>query len=191
VPTTAARLRTRPRPPIALTGTPGTGKSRVARALRPLRAVEVADLALAWSVASRIRGGVEVDVPAFLRRARRPGALRDFDVIVGHLAHLLPLRDVVLLRCQPIELDRRLRAARRGTEQTRAQNVAAEATDVIRWEAVRPGRRILQVDTSRQSVASVASLVAAFARTRRVGRAVRIDWLADPAVTDYLLDRAP
>jgi broad-specificity NMP kinase len=174
-----------------LTGTPGTGKSSVARRLRPLRAVEVADLALAWSVGRRIPSGVEVDLPALLLRARRPGALDGIDVVVGHLAHLLPLRDVALLRCQPVELGRRLRSARRGNVHTRAQNVEAEATDVIRWEAARSGRRILQVDTTHRSVASVATAVATFARTRRPGRTVRIDWLADPAVTDYLLGRTP
>jgi adenylate kinase len=177
--------------PIALTGTPGTGKTQVARRSRPFRTVEVADLALAWGLARRIPGGVEVDLPRVIRRARAPGSLHGIDVVVGHLAHLLPLRDVVVLRCHPVELDRRLRAARRGSIRSRAQNVAAEATDVIRWEARGPGRRVRQVDTTGCSVSQVAREVVAFVRSRRPGRPIRIDWLSDPKVTDYLLDRAP
>jgi adenylate kinase len=177
--------------PIALTGTPGTGKSSVARHLGSLRAVEVADLARDWGMARSISGGVEVDLPRLVRRAADPAALAGIDVVVGHLAHLLPLRDVVVLRCHPLELDRRLGAARHGDPGTRVQNVTAEATDVIRWEAVGPGRRIQQVDTTRRPIASVAREVVRFARSRRVGVPLRIDWLADPSVTDYLLDRAP
>jgi len=177
--------------PIALTGTPGTGKSSVARRLRPLRTVEVADLARTWGLARTIPGGVEVDLVRLARRARGPDALDGFDVVVGHLAHLLPLRDVVVLRCHPLELDRRLRAAHRGSAAARTQNVAAEATDVIRWEASGPGRRVHQVDTTGRSTSTVARTVLAFARTRRPGRSTRVDWLSDPKVTDYLLDRAP
>ncbi len=177
--------------PIALTGTPGTGKSSVARRLRPLRTVEVADLARAWGVARRRNGAVEVDLRALLRAARSPRALAEFDVVVGHLAHFLPLRDVVVLRAHPLELDRRLRRSPRGGAAERRENVEAEATDVIRWEAVGRGRRIVQVDTTGRTPTAVASEVARFAHSRRPGRVPRIDWLSDPRVTDYLLDRAP
>jgi adenylate kinase len=177
--------------PIALTGTPGTGKTAVAAHLGPLRTVEVAELARAWGLA-RIRGKeVEVDLPRLIRRAKGRRALRGIDVVVGHLAHFLPLRDVVVLRCHPLELDRRLRESPRGGAAARRENVAAEATDVIRWEATGRGRRVCQVDTTGRTVASVVREVRRFERSRRPGPPPRIDWLADPGVTDYLLDRAP
>jgi len=177
--------------PIALTGTPGTGKTTVAGHLGRLRTIEVSELARAWGLA-RIRGGqVEVDLPRLIRKAKGRSALREFDVVVGHLAHLLPLRDVVVLRCHPLELDRRLRKSPRGNATARRENVAAEATDVIRWEATGPGRRVCQVDTTGRTVASIIREVRRFERSRLPGRPPRIDWLADPRVTDYLLDRAP
>jgi adenylate kinase len=177
--------------PIALTGTPGTGKSSVARRLAPLRAVEVGDLAIAWGFGRRRGAAVEVDLRGLARAARSSAALRGIDVVVGHLAHLLPLRDVVVLRCHPLELTRRLGRIRRGTVRERAENVLAEATDVIRWEAAGRSRRVLQIDTSYRSVDDVAREVARFVRDRRVRRSPRIDWLSDARVTDYLLDRAP
>jgi adenylate kinase len=175
--------------PIALTGTPGTGKTSVAGRLAPLRAVEVADLARAWGLARGRGRSIEVDLPRLIRAARAPRALAPVDVVVGHLAHLLPLRDIVVLRCHPLELDRRLRRSVGPTAKDRRENVAAEATDVIRWEAVGAGRRVLQIDTTARTVDSVARAVARFELTRRPGARPRVDWLADPRVTDYLLDR--
>jgi broad-specificity NMP kinase len=177
--------------PIALTGTPGTGKSTVARHLSRLRTIEVADLARSWGFARPRAGSLEVDVPALVRAARPPRSLAGFDVVVGHLAHFLPLRDVVVLRTDPLELDRRLRRSPRGGDLERRENVTAEATDLVRWEAVRPGRRVLQVDTTGKTPSAVAREVARFVRTRRSGKGPRIDWLSDPRVTDYLLDRTP
>jgi adenylate kinase len=175
---------------VALTGTPGTGKSAVAAALRPrLRSIEVADLARQLGAGRSLPNGVEVDLPRLRRRLRSPGVLRGIDLVVGHLAHLLPVRDVVILRCRPEELERRLRRARRGSPLDRRANGTAEAVDAILLEALGPGRRIWEVDTTGRSVVSVAREVAR--RVRRRGRSSygRIDWLAEPAVTAHLLDR--
>ncbi len=176
--------------PLALTGTPGTGKSSVARALaRRHRVVEVGDLARSLG-AGRGRGrSVEVDLPLLRRRLLRPGAWGDIEVVVGHLAHLLPVRRVVVLRCHPRELERRLVRRRRGSAASRKENFAAEATDVVLLEAIGPGRAVWEVDTTGRSVAAVAREV-----ERRLAHGGRsdygaIDWLADPEVTAHLLDR--
>ncbi len=177
-------------PVVALTGTPGTGKSAVAAALAPgLAFVEVADLARELGVARATRTGVEVDVARLRRRLRRRDALVGVDLVVGHLAHLLPIRDVVVLRCHPAELERRLRRAHRGSPSDRRENVTAEATDVVLVEAIRPGRRLWEVNTTGRTVAHVAAEVARRVRLRGRPAYGSIDWLADPAVTAHLLDR--
>ena len=141
---------------VALTGTPGTGKTTVARRLgASWRTLEVAELAQRLGTGRRREGGWVVDLAA-TARAWRAGRVPPVDVLVGHLAHLLPLRDVIVLRCHPRELARRLARSRPGTEQDRRANLVAEATDVILSEAVGLRRRVWEIDTTGRSPASVA-----------------------------------
>jgi adenylate kinase len=172
---------------VAITGTPGTGKSTVARGLpASWQAIEVGDLAVALGAGTRRRGEVLVDL-AKLAGALRRATLGDRLVLVGHLAHLLPVREVVVLRCDPRELGHRLSATRRGTSTDRRENAAAEATDVVLLEAIRPGRTIWEVDTTGRRPAEVTREVASLLRRRPPSRYGDVDWLSDPRVTDYLL----
>lgn len=178
--------------PVALTGTPGTGKSSVARFLASeLRSIEVGALALRCGAARRTARGFEVDLDRLRSVLRRPRAWSGVDLVVGHLAHRLPVREVIVLRCHPEELAQRLRRAHHGTARDRRENYAAEALDVILFEAIRPNRRVWEVDSTGRSLAEVARSVER--RLRRRGRSSygRIDWLADPRVTAHLLDRGP
>jgi adenylate kinase len=176
--------------PVALTGTPGTGKSAVAGALPEFRCVEVADLAREWGAARERPDGLEVNLARLRRAARDHTALRGVDLVVGHLAHLLPLRDVVVLRCHPGALARRLARRRRTSPAAeRRENVVAEATDLILLEALRPGRRLWEIDTTDRTVVSVARQVARRVRGRGPSAYGKVRWLEDAAVTDYLLDR--
>ncbi|MFZ0830625.1 MAG: AAA family ATPase, partial [Thermoplasmata archaeon] len=112
---------------VALTGTPGTGKTSASSRLpAPLRVAEVSALALQLGVGRRKeRGSVEVDLPG-LRRAFRPYARSHPEgVVVGHLAHFLPVSYIIVLRCHPRELARRLRRARRSAKD-RAANILSE-----------------------------------------------------------------
>ncbi len=181
--TRSRALRADPRP-VALTGTPGTGKSTVARRLAGrFRVAEVG--------AARGRGrAVVVDVPKLARALSRTGRAPVVDLIVGHLAHLLPVREAIVLRCHPLELARRLARARRGTPSERRANVVCEATDVVLGEVDRRRVPVFEIDTTGRSVESVARAVAR--RLARGGPARRgtVDWLADAAVTAHLLERA-
>lgn len=173
--------------PVALTGVPGTGKSTTAATLPSrLRSVELGDLAYRWGVARRSVGGFVVDLPGLIRRYRRGPP--DVDVVVGHLAHLLPVRDVIVLRCHPEELLARLERCGRGNARDREDNYVAEALDLVLAEALWPRRRVWELDTSRRSAESVARRVARIVRDRPPARYGSVDWLADPTVTAHLLE---
>ncbi|MFZ0699149.1 MAG: AAA family ATPase [Thermoplasmata archaeon] len=174
-----------------MTGTPGTGKSTVARRLAPrFRSIEIGELALRLGVGRRSgRRSSTVDLARLARKLRR--APPPVDLVVGHLAHLLPIRDTIVLRCNPLELERRLARARRGSARDRAENVIAEATDAILFEAIRAGRRVWEIDTTGLDPDAVARRVAwRIAHRGRSGYG-RVDWLADPAVTEELLRLGP
>jgi adenylate kinase len=177
---------------VALTGTPGTGKSSVAASLRAtVPTVELADLAQLVGAADPIPGGVAVDLAALGRIVQELPANNHPLLVAGHLAHFLPIRDVIVLRCHPLELERRLTTAHRGTRREVIENVASEALDGILLEATDLGRRVWEVDTTRKTLAAVAREVRNRIRRRGPPRVGVVDWLADPRVTEHLLRTAP
>jgi adenylate kinase len=178
--------------PVALTGTPGTGKSAVADHLASrFSVIEVAVLARLYGAARRSRGSLVVDMNRLRKALQHPGALDDFDLVVGHLAHLLPVREVIVLRCHPLELVRRLRHVRGGDSLDHQANFVAEAIDEILGEALGQKLRVFELDTTGRSIDAVAATVSR--RLRRGGppRWGRVDWLRDANVTAHLLDGPP
>lgn len=110
------------------------------------------------------------------------------EVVVGHLAHLLPLRDVIVLRCHPRELARRLARDPTRPRWEREQNLLAEATDLVLIEALAHRRRVWEIDTTGLPVAAVVRRVARRLARRGPPSYGSVDWLGDPWVTEHLLD---
>ena len=109
---------------IALTGTPGTGKSGAAKLLAErgftIRTVE--ELARQHAAIEEIGGDLEVDTEKLAL------ALKDLDdtiIIEGHLAHYLPNVVCIILRCHPEVLRKRLQCRNYSREKLLA-NMEAE-----------------------------------------------------------------
>jgi adenylate kinase len=176
---------------IALTGTPGTGKTSVAALFpRRLRVMEVQELA-EWFDAATGRGRTTVVDLRRLLSSLDATTDSPVDVIVGHLAHLLPVSRVIVLRCHPNVLMQRLVRARRGSAKERYENYVTEATDLVLQESIRPERKIWEVDTTGRSARATAATVIRRLRADGPSRYGNIDWLADPRVTEHLLDGQP
>ncbi|MDD4567773.1 MAG: AAA family ATPase, partial [Methanoculleus chikugoensis] len=102
-------------------------------------------------------------------------------IVEGHLAHLLPCDRVVVLRCRPDVLRRRL-APRNYPAEKVAENVEAEALDVILIETLEehPGEHVLEVDSTELSAGDCADRIERFIQGVLPPSYGSIDW------TDYL-----
>jgi adenylate kinase len=174
---------------VALSGTPGTGKSAVAKVLarRGVAVVDVGAQAARLGAVrgrDRLRGSLEVDVRALDRALQRRGGEghRGGSVVFeGHLAHFLTVDRALVLRCPPAVLARRLR--KRGwSERKVRENACAEAVGVIVTEAVeRMGAsRVFELNTSGLAPAHGARAVERVAQGKGGSmRAGRIDFLEE------------
>lgn len=139
---------------IAISGTPGTGKSLVGRLLAKqlgCRCIEVGALARRRRLVSgydRRRRTWIVDLPQ-LRDAVDDLEDRNL-VLVGHIAHSLRAHAVIILRCEIGELRRRLQK-RHWSRRKVDENVQAEIFDICAEEA--PGA--LQIDTTHRTPTGV------------------------------------
>ncbi len=151
---------------VALTGTPGTGKTTVATQLRSkgYAVVDVNKLAekegfVVGTDSQRRCKLIDINkINAFIRKQYHRNDLVFFE---GHTAHLLKAMDnVIILRCHPTVLSRHLQRKKWNPKKIR-ENLEAELLDIILCEAVdvHPKRNIFEIDTTRKTPASVTRSV--------------------------------
>ena len=142
---------------VAVSGTPGTGKSVFARTLTNELNARLIDLSALIEEKGIYKLDADGTKVANLRRMREEftSVIKGSSgsvVVEGLLAHLLPKRDlshVIVLRSKPGVLERRLRARGYSKAKTR-ENVEAEALDIILWEAVQGHgiSKVYEIDTT-------------------------------------------
>ncbi|WP_248897599.1 adenylate kinase family protein [Haloplanus halobius] len=163
---------------VAVTGTPGTGKT-TATTLLDTPVIHLNDLireAGLWTERDEERESLVADLDAVRE------ALGDWSgVVESHLAHHLDTDEVVVLRCRPDVLEERLRD--RGASEAKAsENAESEALDVILSEAVeRHGTdHVYEIDTTDRTPAEVAAEIEAVIEGERNPSAGEVDFM------DYL-----
>src|SRR5438034_4561649 len=166
---------------VALTGTPGTGKSTVAAELarRGYTVVLLDRFAEEHKLISGFdaaRGTKEVDVEVLDRELRVPSKV---GFLVAHYAHRLSVNLAIVLRCHPKVLADRLRA--RGWPDAKVrENVEAEAIDVITQEAVGRLPYVFEVDTSQASADKTAAMILSILQGKTQGHEPgSIDWTSE------------
>ncbi|HQE97172.1 MAG TPA: adenylate kinase family protein [Methanothrix sp.] len=162
---------------IALTGTPGTGKTTVA-ALLHYRVLDINSL---------VRAGMNLGLDP-----ERDCLEADMDALSGHLASLDGNEPMILeghfshhfaewaivLRLSPAALRTRLEG--RGYSQAKIrENLEAEALDVILVEAVEMCRRVDEIDTTGRSAAEVAAMNENIIEGRLHLPPGQVDWLEE------------
>ncbi|MGA2884400.1 MAG: adenylate kinase family protein [Halobacteriota archaeon] len=134
---------------IALTGTPGTGKTTIGKILRDRYGLKVVDLNEVIRVHKYYvewdenRDCLIVDLEAL-----RAHPFSEDLVLEGHLSHNLLVDRVIVLRTNPVVLRRRLQKKAFSDKKVQ-ENVEAEILDVILVEAVaRHGNNVYEVDST-------------------------------------------
>ncbi len=156
---------------IAVTGTPGTGKSTIAKKLSLLldyvyldgsRLVKTAKLAEKYD---KRRKTAVVDPSLFTHAVLK---VRDSEakkgskglIVDSHLSHFLPPKDVstcIVLSCSLPELERRL--SKRGYSKAKIrENLDAEIFDTILVEAKEIGHKIIGFDATKATEKGIKTL---------------------------------
>ena len=147
----AARSPANPTARVALTGTPGVGKTTLA-ALAAKDGWTVVDVK-AWAKEEGcVVGYDELDQAAVIdiERLSELVPTRGRVVFEGHLSHLLPVDLAWVVRCDPEALRPRLEARGYGPAKV-VENLEAEALDLILQEALESLPRVVQRDGTRRS----------------------------------------
>jgi adenylate kinase len=160
---------------IALTGTPGTGKTTIA-GLLPYKVIDINALVkggMNFGI-DPVRGCLEADMDALAAHLARLDS-DETQILEGHFSHHFADWSIVL-RLSPAALKSRLEARGYSAEKIR-ENLEAEALDVILVEAVQFCDRVDEIDTTGKSTREVAELAARIIQGRLRLPAGQVNWL--------------
>ena len=172
------------KPIIAITGTPGTGKSTLASLLKK-RSWTVLELNRAI-VRKKLYSGYDRKMKSFIADQ---GKINKFVrswlqkqktnkiTVVSHLSHLLPtklVQAVIVLRCSPSILETRLKKRKYSKLKIR-ENVEAELVGVISCEAKQKHSSVYEFDCTRSVQAAVQGMEKVF-KGQKI-KQKQIDWL--------------
>jgi len=166
---------------ISISGSPGTGKSEVAKLLAKkmdanLLSIKTLIKGMKCSYDKQRKTKI-VDIKELQRIVDKK--LEKTNIIEGHLAHLLKSDIIIILRTNPAILKRRL-SKRNWSKKKIEENIQAEILDSIPIEALQRHNRskIFELDTSKKTTAAVVAAIAKILNKhgRRKYSLGKIDW---------------
>lgn len=156
---------------IAITGTPGTGKTSVTELLEnEYEVIHLNELIRENELTNGYdeeRNSYLVDLEALEETLPQEG------VFESHISHLLDVDKTIVLRCHPKQLQERLSDE---PEKEIRENVEAEAIDGVLIEALDQNKEVHEIDTTERSVKEVAGLIDQIIRNEKTMEPGRIDW---------------
>ena len=146
---------------IALTGTPGTGKTTVAEALRNenCTVIDLNEQAKRNDLLEDFDDELntyDVDPERLNETLKEYHRINGIVFLDGHLSHFMECNKIIVLRCNPSILYERLK--KRGYDEEKIlENVQAEALDVILCESVDTGKNVYEIDCTSDSTSTIIS----------------------------------
>ncbi|MEO2152151.1 MAG: adenylate kinase family protein [Thermococcus sp.] len=162
---------------IAVTGTPGVGKTTVSKLLAEklgYEYVSLRDYAIEKGIGEMKGDELEVEVDELAYNFERD--FRGKNVVVdGHLSHFLNADLVVVLRVHPKLIGERL--TERGYPREKVgENVEAELVDVILVEALEENENVVEVDTTGKTPEEVVNEILELIEKCVKKRVGIVDW---------------
>ena len=148
---------------IAISGTPGTGKTEVAKALADklgLRFIELNKLAEEKGLYEGYDEKRKCNIVNIDALKRELGKM-DNCVIESHYAHDMPADVVIILRTNPGELRKRLED-RNWPREKIEENVEAEIMEVCKTEALEQGKHLIEIDTTNKNIEQIIMEITEF-----------------------------
>jgi adenylate kinase len=176
---------------LLITGTPGTGKTTISRILATeLRACYVEPKILLRSKGidyvydekrkTRIVSLKTLRNALCERAARADHGLVIDSHIVLEAGPLPTLVRVIVLRCDPIVLERRLER-KRWSKPKIGENLQAEILDICLWDAVKNygWDKILEIDTTEKAPRQAVQSIMKNLCKKRIQKQPKVNWMSD------------
>lgn len=155
---------------IVITGTPGTGKTSIARELSKKTGVFLVELN---KIAKPYDKEGDVNIKKLKEKTLREIKGKNDFIIEGHLAceFNIPKAIAVVLRCKPEVLEKRLEK-RKYSQKKIGENVLAEALDYCLIRSGENYKRTIQIDATKKISTS------GFVNHMKRFKTDRVDWFA-------------
>ena len=161
---------------IAVTGTPGVGKTSACSKIKSMPVYRIYDLVDVFGVVTqydRKRKTKEVDVDKLSKKIAK---LEGDMILEGHFSHMLNPDVAIVLRCSPKVLENRLKKKGWPEKKVR-ENVEAEAVDVVLIEALENVPDVCEIDTTKMTDGQVAKAIERIIKgERQKYRVGNVDW---------------
>jgi adenylate kinase len=181
---------------IALTGTPGTGKTTVCKLVcehfqyRKLHSIidlkKLIHDEKIYTGKDEARNSFDVDIEKLKTRVKQiiENTPTETDIIMeGHLSHFLSADVIIVLRASPIALRKRLGKRREYSFEKIKENSNAEALDVILVESTERSDKVYEINTTDltplSTVKSVISIIESIKSSKTLEEFLpgKIDWI--------------
>lgn len=180
---------------IALTGTPGTGKTTACRIIkehsqykRQFFVIDLNKLVLdekLYAGRDEKRDTYIADIERLEERVKKIiNDVKGMDVLMeGHLSHFLPADVIIVLRAHPVALRKRLGNKNYSFEKIR-ENAEAEALDVILVESAERNKNVFEINTTDANPLAVVKSIVSIIESLKQGKTPedflpgKINWIA-------------
>lgn len=152
---------------IAVTGTPGTGKTTLSKLLANklnftyinlTNLIQVNELYTSYD---KVDETYDVDIEAFIEFMTKYLKKKDNIVLDGHLSHFLPnelIDKLIVCTCELSELNNRLKSRYYSAKKIK-DNLEAETFETIKNEAIENNHDIIEISTNKSIEQSLNELI--------------------------------